>query len=88
MYRYLCQYDCLTFFHLVSSLYSTEKAMQSAGWMLLGAADALFVESKLRAFGPSGTSPLKKLKISQSSSQGSEGPEKADAGKFLILGFC
>ncbi|XP_042856458.1 DNA repair endonuclease XPF-like [Penaeus japonicus] len=56
---YLTQYDCVTFYNLINSLKTTEKAIQSSGWMFLGAAETLFVNAKLRVFG-SGASPTKK----------------------------
>ncbi|XP_063589883.1 DNA repair endonuclease XPF-like [Penaeus indicus] len=56
---YLTQYDCVTFYNLVNSLRTTEAAIQSSGWMFLGAAETLFVNSKLRVFG-SAASPTKK----------------------------
>ncbi|XP_076044470.1 DNA repair endonuclease XPF mei-9 [Oratosquilla oratoria] len=58
--EYLCQYDCVTFYNLVSSLQTTEKAMQSGGWMLLASAETLFVNAKLRIFGENKASPTKK----------------------------
>lgn len=56
---YLTQYDCVTFYNLVNSLRTTETAIQSSGWMFLGAAETLFVNAKLRVFG-SAASPTKK----------------------------
>ncbi|XP_047494472.1 DNA repair endonuclease XPF-like [Penaeus chinensis] len=56
---YLTQYDCVTFYNLVNSLRTTETAIQSSGWMFLGAAETLFVNSKLRVFGIA-ASPTKK----------------------------
>ena len=44
----LTQYDCVTFNSVVKSLKTTEKALKSAGWMLLDAAENLFVTSKAR----------------------------------------
>lgn len=55
----MTQYDCVTFYNLINSLKTTEKAIQSSGWMFLGAAETLFVNAKLRVFG-SGASPTKK----------------------------
>ncbi|XP_071550106.1 DNA repair endonuclease XPF [Panulirus ornatus] len=60
--EYLTQYDCVTFYNLVSSLKTTEKAMQSSGWMLLGSAESLFINAKLRVFG-NANNPTKKVKI-------------------------
>lgn len=48
---YLTQYDCVTFYNLVNSLRTTEKALQSSGWMLLSSAETLFYYAKLRVFG-------------------------------------
>ncbi|KAG0721240.1 DNA repair endonuclease XPF [Chionoecetes opilio] len=48
---YLTQYDCVTFYNLVSSLRTTEEALKSSGWMLLGSAETLFLNAKLRVFG-------------------------------------
>lgn len=59
IFRYLTQYDCVTFYNLVNSLRTTETAIQSSGWMFLGAAETLFVNAKLRVFG-SAASPTKK----------------------------
>ncbi|XP_064088555.1 DNA repair endonuclease XPF-like [Macrobrachium nipponense] len=56
---YLTQYDCVTFYNLVSSLRTTEKAIQSSGWMLLGSAESLFVSAKERVFGNTTASPTK-----------------------------
>ena len=65
IYRYLCQYDCVTFYNLVKSLHSTEMAMKSGGWMLLPSAETLFIESKRRIMkqtSSSSESQKKKLK--------------------------
>lgn len=59
---YLTQYDCVTFYNLVNSLRTTEKAMQSSGWMLLASTDSLFINAKLRVFGNM-NSPTKKAKM-------------------------
>nr|XP_045584995.1 DNA repair endonuclease XPF-like isoform X2 [Procambarus clarkii]XP_045585004.1 DNA repair endonuclease XPF-like isoform X2 [Procambarus clarkii] len=59
---YLTQYDCVTFYNLVNSLRTTEKAIQSSGWMLLGSAESLFVNAKLRVFGKM-NSPTKNDKV-------------------------
>nr|CAG4650837.1 EOG090X03DI [Simocephalus serrulatus] len=49
----LTQYDCVTFSVVVKSLRTTEKALKSAGWMLLDAAENLFLTSKARVYGTS-----------------------------------
>jgi len=56
----LTQYDCVTFNSVVKSLKTTEKALKSAGWMLLDAAENLFVTSKARVSATSidSTEPL------------------------------
>lgn len=48
---YLTQYDCITFYAFVSALRTTENAMKSGGWMILDAAETLFLTSKERLFG-------------------------------------
>jgi len=47
----LTQYDCVTFNVVVKSLKTTEKALKSAGWMLLDAAETLFITAKARVYG-------------------------------------
>nr|CAG4636872.1 EOG090X03DI [Ceriodaphnia reticulata] len=49
----LTQYDCVTYNVVVKSLRTTEKALKSAGWMLLDAAENLFITSKARVYGKS-----------------------------------
>ena len=49
----LTQYDCVTFNVVVKSLRTTEKALKSAGWMLLDAAGNLFLTAKARVYGKS-----------------------------------
>jgi DNA excision repair protein ERCC-4 len=49
----LTQYDCVTFNVVVKSLKTTEKALKSAGWMLLDAAENLFITTKARVYGKS-----------------------------------
>lgn len=49
----LTQYDCVTFNVVVKSLRTTEKALKSAGWMLLDAAENLFLTAKARVYGKS-----------------------------------
>nr|CAG4641558.1 EOG090X03DI [Eurycercus lamellatus] len=49
----LTQYDCVTFNVVVKSLQTTEQALKSSGWMLLDAAENLFVTSKARVYGTS-----------------------------------
>lgn len=49
----LTQYDCVTFHLVVKSLQTTENALKSAGWMLLDAADSLFLTAKARVYGKS-----------------------------------
>ncbi|KAK7047730.1 DNA repair endonuclease XPF [Halocaridina rubra] len=48
---YLTQYDCVTFYNLVNSLRTTEKAIQSSGWMILNSAESLFINARQRIFG-------------------------------------
>ncbi|KAF2358147.1 ERCC4 domain [Trinorchestia longiramus] len=48
---YLTQYDCVTFYNLTSSLRTTERALQSSGWMMLPPAETLFLNAKRRVFG-------------------------------------
>lgn len=55
---YLTQYDCISFHAFVSALRTTENATKS-GWMLLDAAENLFVSSKRRVFGDSGENQAK-----------------------------
>ena len=47
----LTQYDCVTFNAVVKSLKTTEQALKSAGWMLLDAAENLFITAKARVIG-------------------------------------
>ncbi|KAK7100849.1 DNA repair endonuclease XPF-like [Littorina saxatilis] len=57
--KYLTQYDCVTFYNLVNSIKTSEKAFgQNTGWLFLDAADSLFVNAKQRVFGNQG-SPAK-----------------------------
>ncbi|XP_076463171.1 DNA repair endonuclease XPF-like [Babylonia areolata] len=64
--KYLTQYDCITFYNLVNSIRTNEKAFgQNTGWLFLDAADSLFVNARRRVFGDE-DSPVK---------------EKAEAGK-------
>ena len=50
--RYLTQYDCVTFYNLVNSIRSSEKAFgQNTGWLFTDAADSLYVSAKQRVFG-------------------------------------
>ena len=64
MLQYLLafQYDCVTFHLFVSGLRTTENAMKSAGWMLLDAAETLFLTARSRVYGPEDASKSKKLK--------------------------
>lgn len=50
----------MTFYNLVNSLKTTEKALQSSGWMLLSSADTLFLHAKFRVFGSESTKKEKK----------------------------
>jgi hypothetical protein len=43
----------VTFNVVVKSLRTTEKALKSAGWMLLDAAENLFLTAKARVYGKS-----------------------------------
>jgi len=56
----LTQYDCVTFNAVVKSLKTTEQALKSAGWMLLDAAENLFITAKARVIGatPDAAEPL------------------------------
>lgn len=53
----LTHYDCVTFHCVVRSLRTTEQALRTAGWMLLDAAETLFVTARARVFGPPRTAP-------------------------------
>ena len=50
-YRCLCQYDCVSFYNLVNSLRTTEKAMESGGWILHDSADKLYKSAHKRVYG-------------------------------------
>ena len=56
------QYDCVTFHIFVSGLRTTENAMKSAGWMLLDAAETLFLTARSRVYGPEDAGKTKKQK--------------------------
>ncbi len=70
---HLTQYDCVTFHTFVSALRTTENAVRSGGWMLMDAAETLFLTAKERVFGEEkgrkkakldeGTQLLKELKF-------------------------
>ncbi|CAE1245383.1 ERCC4 [Acanthosepion pharaonis] len=48
---HLTQYDCVTFYSLVNSIRSSEKAFSSnSGWLFLDSADSLIVNSRLRLY--------------------------------------
>lgn len=49
----LTQYDCVTFHSVIKSLQTTERALKSSGWMLLDAAETLFLTAKARVYGTS-----------------------------------
>lgn len=49
----LTQYDCVTFNVVVKSLRTTERALKTAGWMLLDAAENLFLTARARVYGKS-----------------------------------
>lgn len=49
--RCLTQYDCVTFNSLVTSLRSTEYARRNSGWLLLDAAEDLFLLARQRVCG-------------------------------------
>nr|KAG5698301.1 hypothetical protein BaRGS_017003 [Batillaria attramentaria] len=50
--KYLTQYDCVTFYSLVSSIQTSEKTFgQNTGWLFLDAADSLFVNARQRVYG-------------------------------------
>ena len=59
------QYDCVTFHIFVSGLRTTENAMKSAGWMLLDAAEALFLTARSRVYGPEDGGKSKKQKTEE-----------------------
>lgn len=71
----------MTFYNLVNSLRSTEKALQSSGWMLLNSAETLFLNAKLRVFG---TDSSKKGK-SENDSAISSGKNWNGKKHFFIL---
>ena len=48
---YLTQYDSVTFLSFVSALRTTENAVKSGGWMILDAAETLFLTARQRVFG-------------------------------------
>ena len=50
----LTQSDCVTFLSFVSALRTTENAMRSGGWMILDAAETLFLTARARVFGEAG----------------------------------
>ena len=45
------QYDSVTFLSFVSALRTTENAVKSGGWMILDAAESLFLTARQRVFG-------------------------------------
>ena len=47
----LLQYDSVTFLSFVSALRTTENAVKSGGWMILDAAETLFLTARQRVFG-------------------------------------
>nr|CAG4651688.1 EOG090X03DI [Triops cancriformis] len=47
----LTQYDCVTFYSVLNSFRTAEQALQSSGWLLLDAADTLYVQARLRVYG-------------------------------------
>lgn len=51
LYRCLTQYDCVTFNSLVTTLRSTEYARRNSGWLLLDAAEDLFLLACQRVCG-------------------------------------
>nr|XP_022317869.1 LOW QUALITY PROTEIN: DNA repair endonuclease XPF-like [Crassostrea virginica] len=54
--RHMTQYDSVTFFSMVNSVKTNEKAFgQNTGWLFLDAADSLFVHAKERVYGPEKT---------------------------------
>ncbi len=49
---YLIQYDCITFYKMLTCLKSHDKELgRSSGWMFLDAADELFTFARLRVYG-------------------------------------
>ncbi|CAL4163525.1 unnamed protein product, partial [Meganyctiphanes norvegica] len=81
---YLTLYDCVTFYNLVNSLRTTEKAMQSAGWMLLNSTDTLFVNAKLRVFGAF-KSPMKSNQTGPKTKPDIKEPQMEVNPKWLAL---
>ncbi|XP_065570144.1 DNA repair endonuclease XPF-like [Artemia franciscana] len=49
----LTQYDCITFYNIVSSLRKAENAIRNSGWLLLPSFDTLYLQAKIRVFGES-----------------------------------
>ena len=58
---HLTQYDCVTFQALISTLRTSDNAVKSGGWMILDAADTLFVTAKARVFGMAASAAEKNL---------------------------
>lgn len=49
---YLIQYDCITFYKMLTCLKSHEKELgRSSGWMFLDAANELYTVARLRVYG-------------------------------------
>nr|CAG4643819.1 EOG090X03DI [Lepidurus arcticus] len=57
----LTQYDCITFYNVLNSFRTTEQALQSSGWLLLDAADTLYVQARLRVYGTLPTTEVKEM---------------------------
>jgi len=60
---YLTQYDCITFYSLVTALRTAESAIKSStGWVFLDSAETLFITAKERVFAAIEASAPKKKK--------------------------
>jgi len=63
MLVYLTQYDCVTFYNLISALRTAERGIRcSSGWVLLDSAETLYLASKDRVFSSVAPSKAKKAK--------------------------
>lgn len=79
----LTHYDCVTFHCVVRSLRTTEQALRTAGWMLLDAAETLFVTARARVFGPPRTAP--DAAAPGETKEGPVGPAEEVAEEELLL---
>jgi len=76
---YLTQYDCITFYNLISTLKTAESAMRSGGWVLLDSAETLFLTAKARVFDSTTKSKSSKECINKFE----ENPKWTEIGKIL-----